>query len=76
MADLFDEADWTEQADSIRMLRKPKTMPPKQFHSRLRHLVLMLVSFPQAPAQIFTEDELKRIFLYAHPVLIILKTPA
>jgi hypothetical protein len=54
MADLFDEADWTEQADYIRMLRKPKSMPPKKFLSRLRHLVLMLASFPQAPALILT----------------------
>ena len=27
----------------------------------------MLASFPQAPANVFTEDELKHIFLYAHP---------
>ncbi len=27
----------------------------------------MLASFPQAPANIFTEDELKRIYLYANP---------
>jgi hypothetical protein len=33
MADMFEEADWTEQADYIRTLRKPKTMPPKQFLS-------------------------------------------
>jgi hypothetical protein len=70
MANLFDKADWTEQADYIRTLRKPKTMPPKQFLSRLRHLVSMLSSFPQAPAQIFTEDELKHIFLYAHPTVL------
>jgi hypothetical protein len=31
MADLFNEADWMEQANYIRMLRKPKTMTPKQF---------------------------------------------
>jgi hypothetical protein len=55
MANLFDEADWTEQANYIRMLRKPKTMTPKQFLSQLRHLVLMLTSFPQAPANIFMD---------------------
>jgi hypothetical protein len=67
MADLFDKADWTEQADYIWTLQKPKTMTPKQFLSRLQHLVSMLASFPQAPANIFTKDELKRIYLYAHP---------
>jgi hypothetical protein len=43
-------------------------MTPKQFLSQLRHLISMLASFPQGPPAIFTEDELKRIFLYAHPV--------
>jgi hypothetical protein len=66
MDDLFDKADWTEQANYTRALRKPKTMTPKKFLSRLWHLVWMLASFPQVPANIFTEDELKRIFLYAH----------
>jgi hypothetical protein len=28
----------------------------------------MLTLFPQAPANIFTEDELKCIFLYVHPL--------
>jgi hypothetical protein len=66
MADLFNEADWMEQADNIWTLRKPKTMTPKQFLSQLQHLVSMLASFPQAPVIIFTENELKRIFLYRH----------
>jgi hypothetical protein len=67
MANLFDEADWTEQANCIQMLHKPKTMTLKHFLSQLQHLVLMLALFPQAPANIFTEDELKYIFLYAYP---------
>jgi hypothetical protein len=33
MADLFDKADWMEQAGYIRALHKPKTMTPKQFLS-------------------------------------------
>ena len=33
MADLFNEADWTEQADYIQALHKPKAMTPKQFLS-------------------------------------------
>jgi hypothetical protein len=53
MADLFDEAYWTEQADYTCALCKPKTMTLKQFLSRLRHLVLMLASFPQAPVKTF-----------------------
>jgi hypothetical protein len=67
-ADQFDKADWTEQADYIRALKKPKSMSPKQFLSRLRHLVAVLAEFPQAPLEnIFSEDELKRIYLKAHP---------
>jgi hypothetical protein len=67
-ADQINEADWTEQADYIRSLKKPKSMSQKQFLSRLRHLVAVLAEFPQAPLEnIFQEDELKRIFLKAHP---------
>jgi hypothetical protein len=35
MADLFDEADWMEQANYISALHQPKTMTPKQFLSQL-----------------------------------------
>jgi hypothetical protein len=68
-ADQIDEAHWTEQAEYIRALKKPRTMGPKQFLSRLRHdLVTVLAEFPQAPLEsIFAEDELKRIYLKAHP---------
>ena len=69
LANLFDESDWTEQADYIRAVHKPKPMTPKQFLLHLRHLVLMLGSFPQAPPNISMEDELQRIFLYARPAL-------
>jgi hypothetical protein len=33
MADLFNKADWTEQANYIPALCKPKTMTQKQFLS-------------------------------------------
>jgi hypothetical protein len=57
-----------EQANYISALHQPKTMTPKQFLSQLWHLVSMLASFPQAPANIFMEDERKCIFLYVHPL--------
>jgi hypothetical protein len=67
-ANQINEANWIEQADYIRSLKKPKAMSPKQFLSRLRHLVAVLAEFPQALLKnVFSEDELKRIFLKAHP---------
>jgi hypothetical protein len=43
-------------------------MSPRQFLSRLRHLVAVLAEFPQDRLEsIFVEDELKRIYLKAHP---------
>jgi hypothetical protein len=67
-ADQIDEADWAEQADYIQTLKKPRAISLKQFLSRLRHLVAVLAEFPQAPQNnVFQEDELKQIYLKAHP---------
>jgi hypothetical protein len=68
IAGQINEANWTEQADYIPSLKKPKSMTPKHFLSQLRHLVVVLAKFPQAPIEnAFSEDELKCIYLKAHP---------
>jgi hypothetical protein len=68
IADRFDDEEWEGMVDYIRTIRKPMSLDAKQLLGRIRHMIQATQLLPNATTPIFTEDEVKRIYLKAFPM--------
>ena len=58
----------SDMIDYLRSIRKPKSLTAKMLLSRLEEIIEAMQQLPNAPNPIFSEDELKRIYLKAFPI--------
>jgi hypothetical protein len=69
LTDIFAEDEWTEMADYIRSrCKKPKSMTTPQVFARFCHLITTTQQLPNAPEELFSIDEQKRIILHMFPI--------
>ena len=68
VSERYEHDTCSDMIDYLRSIRKPKSLTAKMLLSRLEEIIDAIQQLPNAPDPIFSEDELKRIYLKAFPV--------
>jgi hypothetical protein len=64
----YEHDTCSDMIDYLRSIRKPKSLTAKMLLARIEEIVEAIQQLPNAPTPIFSDDELKRIYLKAFPV--------
>jgi hypothetical protein len=63
LTNIFAKGKWTNMANCIHCSKKPKSMTTSQVFACLCHMIAITQQLPNAPQELFTINEQKRILL-------------
>ena len=66
--DVFEISAWRDMQDYLRRVKKPVDMSPVDLYKKTRHLEALTLKLPDAPEQLFDEEERKRNYFNALPM--------